>query len=504
MNVLLIYPEYPETFWNFRHALQFMGKKAVYPPLGLLTIAAMFPDDWDAQLVDLNVTQLREAQLRQADLVCISAMSIQEASARAVIARCRALGVPVLAGGPLFTSDPEAFAEVDYLVLNEAEVTFPHFLRDYQRGEAHHCYQSDDFADLRVTPVPRWELINMAPYAAMNIQVSRGCPYDCEFCNITALFGRAPRLKDATKVIAELDALYHAGWRGGVFFVDDNLISHKRKMKEEILPAVTAWMEARRYPFIFNAQVPINIADDTVLLAGMARAGFTTVFVGIESPNEASLQECQKTPNANRDMLASVRTVQQHGIQVQGGFIVGFDNDPLNIFERVTDFIQRSGIVTAMVGLLNAPYGTRLYQRLQQEGRLLSGMTGDNTDGTLNFIPAMPRETLMQGYQQIIRSIYTPRPYYQRVRHFLQDYRPAVRFSWPFRFAYLAGGAKLLVKLGLLEQERAHFWRLIFWALFTRPRVLPLAVVYSAYGFHFRKCMELHQSPTPVRESAGR
>jgi radical SAM superfamily enzyme YgiQ (UPF0313 family) len=494
MRVLLVYPEYPETFWNFRHALPFIAKKAVYPPLGLLTVAAMLPSEWELRVIDMNVTALREDDLRWAELVGVSASDIQLPSVREVIARCQALGRPILAGGSLFTAHPDEFAEIDYLVLNEAEVTLPQFLQDFRRGQARHIYTTTELADLHTTPIPRWDLISLAPYVAMNIQLSRGCPYDCEFCTITTLYGRIPRLKSREQILAELDVLYRAGWRGGVFFVDDNFVSHKRLVKEEILPALIDWIHARQAPFVFNSQVPINIADDEVLLTQMAQAGFVAVFIGIESPHEASLAECNKLPNTNRDLLTSIRLIQQHGIQVQAGFIVGFDNDPPTIFERLTDFIQESGIVTAMVGLLNAPHGTRLFQRLQAEGRLLSTMSGDNTDYTLNFIPKMPREFLLQGYQRLIASIYSPTAYYQRVKCLLQDFHPVSRRMWDFRAIYLVTAGRLLLTLGVLEKERVYFWRLVGWTLVHCPRSLPLALTFAAYGFHFRKCFEGHQA----------
>jgi radical SAM superfamily enzyme YgiQ (UPF0313 family) len=492
MRALLIYPEYPETFWNFKHALRFIAKRAPYPPLGLLTIAALFPADWELRLVDMNVTRLREEDLRWAELVCLSAMSIQADSVRAVMARCQAAGVPIVAGGPLFTSTPDDFAEVDYLVLNEAEVTLPRFLADFQRGQARHCYTDGELADLNTTPIPRWDLIRNRHYAAMNIQLSRGCPYDCEFCNITSLFGRVPRLKDTALVLAELDALYQTGWRGPVFFVDDNFIGNKRRVKEEILPAIIDWAARHRHPFLFNSQVSLNLADDPELLALMARAGFITVFIGIESPNDDSLTECNKIPNAGRDLLAGIKTIQRAGLQVQGGFIVGFDSDPVSIFDRVSSFIQESGIATAMVGLLNAPRGTRLYQRLEAEGRLLGGFTGDNTDCTLNFTPAMNLDTLLQGYQRIIESIYAPHNYYARVQQFLRDFRPAGPRLPGVTLTGLLAGLKCAWVLGLREPGRRQYWQLVFWSLTHHPRLLPLAIELAVYGFHFRKCFERH------------
>lgn len=494
MKILLVYPEYPETFWSFRFALKFISKKAVNPPLGLITIASMLPVEWEKRLIDINVDALRDEDLEWADMVCISAMAVQKRSALEVINRCKSLGRKIAAGGPLFTSDPDDFHDVDYLILNEAEVTLPPFLHDLENGNPRHLYTSIELADLSISPIPAWELINSKDYVSMNIQLSRGCPYDCEFCNITSLFGRAPRSKGKEQIIAELDRIYEMGWRGSVFFVDDNFIGDKVKVRKNILPAIIEWMEKRKHPFVFNSQVPVNLADDVELMSLMTRAGFTSVFVGIESPNEASLVECNKTPNKNRDMMASVRMIQHAGLEVQAGFIVGFDNDTAPVFDRLIQFIQGSGIVTAMVGLLNASQGTRLYDRLMSEGRLSSISTGDNTDSTLNFVPTMQPETLMEGYRRIVEHIYSPNAYYRRVKKFLKEYRPANRHTWRIRFSDIMHLCKATVRLGVIERERTYYWRLLFWSLFNRPRLLPMAVTFTAYGFHFRKSFEQRET----------
>ncbi|HEY3418647.1 MAG TPA: DUF4070 domain-containing protein [Armatimonadota bacterium] len=494
MKALLVYPEYPETFWSFKHALKFIAKRAVYPPLGLLTVAAMLPTDWEPRLIDMNVTPLRDEDLQWADIVLISAMSVQTPAVHEVIARSKACGKRIIAGGPLFTSLPDDFAEVDYLVLNEAEVTLPQFLHDFSHGHARHCYASTERADLRTTPIPRWELIKLRHYSSMNLQMSRGCPFDCEFCNITSLFGRTPRIKSTAQVLAELDRLSTLGWRGNVFFVDDNFIGPQAQVKHEILPAIITWMRHHRYPFTFNTQLSLNLADDAELMSLLSKARFATVFIGIESPHAASLLECNKIPNNNRDLLASIRTIHRAGLQVQAGFIVGFDSDPVSIFEQLIKFIQESGVVTAMVGLLNAMPGTRLFQRLQHQHRLLGDTTGDNTDYTMNFAPMMAPKTLLEGYQKIIESIYAPNAYYLRVKQFLHDYHPRQQHRRTFKVNLLATVWKTTWRLGLIEKERSYFWRLLFWSLFHRPRLLPLAMVLSVYGFHFRKSFEFHQA----------
>ncbi|MFH0852220.1 MAG: B12-binding domain-containing radical SAM protein [bacterium] len=492
MKVVLVCPRCPDTFWSFKYALKFISKKASYPPLGLLTVAAMLPKNWEKKLVDMNVTKLRDKDLKGADLVFISAMAIQKASVKEVISRCKKMGIKIVAGGPLFTAGHEEFLDVDYFVLNEAEITLPLFLEDLKNGSAKHIYTSQKFPNIEKTPIPLWGLINMRKYASMNIQYSRGCPFNCEFCDITNLFGRGVRTKSRGQILAELESLYSQGWRGGVFFVDDNFIGNKIKLKQEILPAIIQWMAAKRHPFSFSTEASVNLSDDDELMQLMAQAGFDSVFLGIETPNEESLAECNKFQNKNRDLVACVKKIQKLGLQVTGGFIVGFDSDPPSIFEKQIEFIQESGIITAMVGLLNAPRGTRLYQRLTKENRLLKEISGDNTDFSINFIPKMNHEILIGGYKRIISGIYSPKPYYERVGKFLKEYNPLKKLHFHFghirfNFGYPGAFLKSIWFLGIKDEARAYYWKFFFWSLFRRPRVFPLAITYAIYGFHFRK-----------------
>ncbi|MBI4689810.1 MAG: B12-binding domain-containing radical SAM protein [Nitrospirae bacterium] len=498
MKILLVYPKYPDTFWSFKYALKFISKKASLPPLGLLTVAAMLPSDWEKKLVDMNVAPLNDADILWADYVFISAMSIQKESVKTVIGRCKSLEVKVVAGGPLFTAGHEGFEDVDHFVLNEAEITLPLFLNDLENGQPKRFYTSHQWADVKTTPIPLWELVDMKKYASMNIQYSRGCPFDCEFCNITVLYGRIPRTKSKEQVITGLEELHSHGWRGGVFFVDDNFIGNKVKLKNEILPAIVDWMEAKKHPFALSTEVSINLADDEELMRLMVKAGFDTVFVGIESPHEESLTECSKVQNKNRDLKASVKKMQRYGLEVQAGFIVGFDNDPVTIFERLIAFIQESGIATAMVGLLNAPHGTKLYHRLKKEGRLLNAASGDNTDFSINFKPRMNHETLINGYRKIVNTIYSPKHYYARVKQFLEDYKPVQKRLFRPRFSHLNAGLKSIFRLGIIGRERVYYWRLFFWSLFCRPRLFPLAITLSIYGFHFRKIFKQRRQVTDL------
>ena len=487
MKILLVYPKYPNTFWSFKYALKFISKKATHPPLGLLTVAAMLPKKWEKKLVDMNVTTLRDKDLEWADFVFISAISIQKVSVKEVIGRCKKMDTKIVAGGPLFTTGYEQFEGVDYFVLNEAEITLPPFLEDLKNGCAKHIYTSKEFPDIQKTPIPLWELANVKKYAIMSIQYSRGCPFDCEFCDIPVLYGHKVRTKNKAQILAELEKLYSQGWRDGVFFVDDNFIGNKKKVKKEILPTIIEWMERKRHPFSFNTEISIDLSDDEEFMQLMVKAGFTSVFIGIETPNEESLVECNKVQNKNRDLVACVKKIQKFGLQVQGGFIVGFDSDPPSIFEMLSAFVQESGIITAMVGLLNAPRNTRLYQRLVREGRLLKHISGDNTDFSTNFIPKMDYETLINGYKRIISGIYSPKPYYKRVMGFLREYKPLQKKAFHFHFNHFGSLLKSILFLGIIGKERVCYWKLFFWSLFRRPQLFYLAVTFAIYGFHFRK-----------------
>jgi radical SAM superfamily enzyme YgiQ (UPF0313 family) len=490
MNILMLYPKFPDTFWSFRHALKFIRKKASSPPLGLLTVAAMLPSEWNIRLVDLNVSQLDQRDLEWADYAFISAMVVQRDSAAKVIEACVQAGVNIVAGGPLFTSEYNAFPAVDYFILNEAEITLPQFLTDLEAGHPKRIYTTSEFPELDQTPIPRWDLVNFKHYATMDIQFSRGCPYDCDFCNITALFGRRPRLKTSAQLIAELDHLYALGWRGSVFFVDDNFIGNKKQLKQDVLPALIQWRQGKG-GLPFSTEVSINLVDDQELMNMMVAAGFNTVFIGIETPSEASLTECNKFQNKNRDLVESVKTVQHAGLQVQGGFIIGFDNDSPAIFQQQIDFIQKSGIVSAMVGILQAPLGTRLYSRLKAEDRLLPSISGNNVDGSTNIVPKMGFEVLLAGYKQVLNQIYSPKLYYDRVITFLKEYEaPKIQVS--LRAEHILAFCLSIYHLGIKGVERFQYWRLWLWVLLHKPRLFPSAITLAIYGYHFRRICELN------------
>jgi radical SAM superfamily enzyme YgiQ (UPF0313 family) len=487
MKILLVYPQYPDTFGSFKYALKLVSKKAIYPPLGLLTVAAMLPGEWEKKLIDMNVTALRDTDILWADYIFISAMDVQKDFAQDTITRCKKLGAKIVAGGPLFTSRYEEFDEVDHFVLGEAEVTLSPFLVDLAKGCAEPIYLTNERPDIDNTPLPLWPLLDMDNYASMNIQYSRGCPFDCEFCDIVFLYGRVPRTKSCLQMVSELDILYNLGWRGQVLLVDDNFIGNKKKLKAEILPTIIEWSKKNNYPFAFLTQSSINLAEDEELMKLMTEAGFTRVFVGIESPNEESLAECDKFMNKGRDLVDMVKKIQNYGLEVQGGFIVGFDSDPPSIFNSQIDFIQKSGIVTAMVSLLGALHGTKLYQRLKSENRLLNETTGDNTDCTMNFVPKMDLELLIKGYKQVLDNIYSPIPYYQRIHTFYKEYQPQIKQSSKIQFLHIIWLIKSLWYLGVAEDGRWYFWKLLITTLIRYPRFFMLSIRFSIYRLHFYK-----------------
>jgi radical SAM superfamily enzyme YgiQ (UPF0313 family) len=504
MNILLIYPKYPDTYWSFKHALRFISKKAAVPPLGLITVSAMLPGNWNKRLIDMNVTKLKPANIAWADYVFISAMYVQKSSVDRVIEECLEQGVKIVAGGPLFTQEYENYPHIDHFVLNEAEITMPMFLDDLAKGlQPCKIYKTGKFADLNATPIPDYHLLQKNKYAYMSIQVTRGCPFACDFCEITSLLGHKVRMKDTDQVLRELDRLYDLKWRGPVSIVDDNFIGRISDIKQELLPAIKEWMQGNKFPFKFNTQTSINLADDDELLAMMTASGFDSTFIGIETPDEISLQSCNKVQNKNRNLLGSIKKIQNAGMSVSGGFIIGFDSDSPTIFKRQIEFIQQSGIVSAMVGLLNAPKNTTLYHRLRDENRLTTEATGDNTDSSMNFIPKMNRKDLLQGYQTVINNIYGVKPYYKRIRQFLLNYERSFSGRQNINFQQVKAFFKSLIIIGVINRGRSEYWKLIFWTLVRRPGLFIDAMTYAVYGYHFRTVYGLRSSNRQLRKREG-
>jgi radical SAM superfamily enzyme YgiQ (UPF0313 family) len=485
MRILLVSPDTPVTFWSLKYTLEFLARKALLPPLGLLTVAALLPETWEKRLVDLATTGLRDEDLRWADYVFVGAMNTQEPSARCVIDRCRTVGARIVAGGPLFTSRSDQFEDVDHLVLGEAEPILPRFVKDLEEGQAGHVYRADTWADLHDTPAPRWDLVDVNQYALLPLQYSRGCPFHCDFCDVTALFGHRLRKKTTPQILGELDRIYSLGWRREIFLVDDNFIADPRTLKREVLPALIEWMQEHRYPFSFYTQASLNLADDDELLELLGRAGFEAVFIGIETVADRGLAECHKGQNQGRDLVACVRKIQRFGLEVQGGFILGFDSDPPGVFDDLIKFIQDSGIVTAMVGLLQAYRGTKLRERLEQAHRVMGEAAG-NTDGHTNLIPKMPLAQLESGYCRVVETLYSHPWHYNRIRRFLASWRPRRQVRYPLGLDELQTILRVIWRLGIREPHRRRFWRLFAWSL-RHPQDHRMVLKLLGLGYHFRK-----------------
>jgi radical SAM superfamily enzyme YgiQ (UPF0313 family) len=485
MNILLISPRTPATFWSFRHVLCLASRKAAFPPLGLLTIAAMLPADWNLKLVDLDVTTLHDADIAWADWVFLSGMIVHTDSCQSIARRCASIQTPVIAGGPLFTTGHEQFPEIPHFVLGEAEELVGDLVADIEAGTVCPQYQADRRPDLVRTPVPRWDLIRFRDYAMASVQFSRGCPFDCEFCDIVVMYGRKPRVKSPEQVIRELDALIDAGWRDSIFIVDDNFIGHRVKAKA-LLRAMIDWRHRRGVRIPFTTEASLNLVDDPELLHLMVEAGFKKVFFGIETPVAESLAECGKSANTGRDLASAVGTIQRAGIEVMAGFIVGFDSDQPNVFDRQLAFIQQTGIVTAMVGLLNALPKTRLFTRLSSEGRILRETTGNNLDAVLNFIPTLDRHMLLEGYRSLVKELYAPKAYYHRASTFLRRYRKRGPRTTRTRSDVVAFLRSLWV-MGIRSRGRRAYWSFFLRSLLFRPRKFGEAMTLAILGHHFRK-----------------
>jgi radical SAM superfamily enzyme YgiQ (UPF0313 family) len=506
-KVLMVYPRTPSTYWSFDQALPFIGKRAALPPLGLMTVAAMLPPGYEVRLVDMNVAPLRRQDIEAADIVFLSAMIVQKDSFEEVVRLCNDCGVRVVAGGPYPTTSHERIKGVDAFVLGEAELTLGRMLQDLEAGHLQRVYRSDDRADLATTPPPRFDIIDLEAYDSMPLQYSRGCPYSCEFCDIIELFGRVQRTKTPQQFARELDAVYNAGFRGQVFIVDDNFVGNRARTRE-LMRTVVAWQTAHDFPFTLSTEASIDLARDEQLLSLMEQARFTMVFVGIETPDEETLRFTNKMQNVRASVLDSVRTIQSRGIEVTGGFIVGFDTDPGDIFERQIRFIQEAAIPVAMVGLLTALPGTQLDRRLASEGRLLAESTGNNThDLNVNFVPRMPLPDLLRGYARVLAEVYRPRRYFARCRELM---RRLPRSSVTVRG--ISWGEVRALLLSVLKQTFSSYGlsylRFIGGTIALRARRFPDAVGHAVKGFHFfsitRRVLALQAFETLVADETRR
>lgn len=484
MKILLVYPKYPNTFWSFKYALEIMGKKAAMPPLGLLTIAPLFQDGNELKLVDMNVNPLTNEDIMWADYVFVSAMITQKDSTEEVIQRCKDLNAKIVAGGPLFTNLHDEFPDVDHFILNEGEITIPLFLEDLKNGNLKKIYNSNARPDIAMAPVPKWDLINLEDYARMALQFSRGCPFDCEFCDIVNLNGRVPRVKSVEQFMKELNSLYDSGWRSSIFIVDDNFMGNVIQVKF-LLKEIIKWRKEKHYKWSFMTQISINFASDDELLLLMQKAGFSTVFIGIETPSKTSLEECGKFHNKNRDMVKDIKKIYNYGMEVFGGFIIGFDHDDETIFKTQFEFIQETGIVVAMMGVLTALPGTKLYKRLKSENRLIGESSGNNFDVNLNFVPKMDKDFLISEYKKLLSSLYDVKNYYDRIFNFLKEYKHHTDDKLT-RYAF-TGFLKTVYMLGIQDKNRLYFWKMLLTCVFRYPKALSKALTQAIFFAHFEQ-----------------
>jgi radical SAM superfamily enzyme YgiQ (UPF0313 family) len=494
MNALLVYPQFPDTYWSFKHALKFLGKRAAQPPLGLMTVAALLPVEWNKRLVDTNVERLRDRDLAWADVVLLSGMHIQLAPLLAIVERCRARGLRTVVGGPIASSVPAAELKADHIVIGEAEDLIATLTRDLEQGTAKPVYQAAERPEMSASPLPDLSLIKMNRYSTMAVQYSRGCPFNCEFCDIIEIYGRRPRTKAVAQVLAELDQLHEAGWREAVFIVDDNFIGNKARARE-LCAALAQWRSQHKKSFDFLTEASLNLADDPELMQLMKDAGFISVFLGIETPDVPGLIATNKLQNTRRSLLDSVATIQSYGMQVMGGFILGFDTDRDDIFDRMVEFIQKSGIPIAMVGLLQAMPGTQLFRRLGREGRIVDAGDGDNTDDKLNFLPRMDAAKLVEGYRSVLKRIYSSAAYYERVKLYLSRTQPkpekksgrqrVSRQQWMTR-ANARAFVTSIVRQGIFGRQRWSYWKFLL-AVATRYRhCVGAAMTLAVMGYHLQ------------------
>ena len=495
-NALFVYPKFPPSYWGFKYALDFIGKKSSMPPLGLLTIAGMFPDNYNLKVVDMNVDTLTDEHLEWADVALTSTMIVQKTSLYDVVERCNRADVPIIAGGPHPTSyydniKEECDGTVNHFLFGEVEEIFEDFMTDFESGAAKEVYKETKKPDITKTPPPRYDLIDINAYGSLALQFSRGCPFNCEFCDITKLFGRVPRTKSNEQMLTEFDLLYKLGWKGSMFVVDDNFIGNKRDAMR-LLPAVKTWQEERGFPFSLYTEASVNLVEIPEMLDAMSIAGFNMVFLGIETPNEEALITTSKGQNTSKEedagsyLLHAIRKIQHKGMEVTGGFIIGLDGD--TEFDSHIDFIQEAGIPMAMAGLLTALKETDLWHRLKQEDRLLLESSGNNTDMSLNFVPEMPRDQLIQEYRRVISTLYDPtlKNYFDRC-YTLLKHMPYTTHNVRSIQKDEVRAFFLSIKRQIFSRQGYQYIKFITKVLKNHRRMFPEAVRLAVMGYHLEK-----------------
>ena len=483
MRALLVNPAFPDSYWSGRFALRFANRKSILPPLGLITVAAMLPKSWDLRLVDLDTEPLSDADLKWADVVMLTGMLVQKPSMHEVLRRCRSLGIRTVVGGPYATALPQELDDADHVMVGEGEEMVPVLAADLEAGRARHRYDEAGKPDLTAAPLPRFDLLKPGAYHQMSLQYSRGCPFSCEFCDIIVMYGRKPRTKTPNQVIAELEAIRRTGFSGDVFFVDDNFIGNKKLVKE-LLPEIAAWRNSRRPPLEFYTEASLNLADDPQLVDLMTQAGFTAVFMGIETPSPEALKETHKLQNLRRDLVEQVHGLLERGLDVWAGFILGFDSDGPDSFDRMIEFIQNAAIPYAMVGMLGALPNTPLYARLEKEGRLRPDFIGDQF-GLTNVVTRMPIPQMLAGYRRVLETVYNPEIYFQRCRENLSRWKPTAGSIRPIAPRDIACALRALWGQGFSGRYRGAYWRFLRWVMQNCPEKLGRAIAQAAAGHHY-------------------
>jgi radical SAM superfamily enzyme YgiQ (UPF0313 family) len=493
---LFVYPEFrSNSFWNYRATCELVGASYPAPPLGMITVAAMLPPEWEVRLVDCNVGALDVADIDWADIVFTGGMISQQPATLQLIAQLKARGKTVVVGGPDPTSSPHVYAEADHLVLGEAEVTMPRWLADVAAGTERKTYEcGDEKAAMTESPIPRFDLLDFGNYLHIGVQFARGCPFMCEFCDIIELFGRVPRLKTPAQMLRELDRLYEIGYRGHVDFVDDNFIGNKRDVKK-FLVELRVWLEQHKWPFEFSTEASVNLADDEKLLQLMQDVGFSAIFVGIESPDEETLKATQKLQNTHRSLSESLHKIYKHGIFVNTGYIVGFDTERGSVAQGILDLIEASAVPVNMVGLLFALPNTQLQRRLAREGRLVDDYelvadadSGDQCTAGLNFITKRPELDVLRDYQRVIAESYAPAAYFARVLRVgtaLDCSKKKLKLPLKSVLKDLKGFVRLAWRMGIKKPYRGIFWRTLLKLVWRNPRGLRYSVAMMALYLHF-------------------
>jgi radical SAM superfamily enzyme YgiQ (UPF0313 family) len=495
MNVLLLYPRFPKSFWSFEKMIELMGRKALIPPLGLITVAAILPQEWNFKLVDLNVREVTEAEWSWSELVICSAMIVQKPDLLAQIQEAKRRGKRVAVGGPYPTALPHEVSEVgaDYLILDEGELTIPLFVEAVKQGQTSGTFRAPngERPDVTTTPIPRFELLEFDAYAEMSVQFSRGCPFQCEFCDIIVLYGRKPRTKDPAQMLKELDYLYELGWRRSIFMVDDNFIGNKRNVKlllKELLP----WMVEHKYPFSFATEASVDLANDQELMDMMVQCNFGSVFLGIETPDEESLALTQKHQNTRSSLSEAVERIAKSGMRVMAGFIIGFDGEKTGAGQRIVKFVEQTNIPTAVFSMLQALPDTALSHRLAKEGRLRGTADGNINQTTLmNFVPTRPLEEIAIEYMDAFDELYEPSKFLDRTyRHYLtlgEATYPDKGEGRKKEFSWMVIRALLIIcwRQGVVRSTRWQFWSNL-WSMYKlNPGGVSSYLVTCAQIEHF-------------------